>query len=360
MFKLNDCNKNNKLIKAYKILKKQGLLQLLLESIAHLNYLERKKFKKIFHTFGVNNLLIQLIDGKKFILNIEDLGLSYDLLFNKIKIREEFATNFLLSYLPNMLCNKNHETTFLDIGANIGYYSILLSDFFDKIIAIEPVKENIDILTSNIKINDLDNKVNVIKSAVGSTPGEGYIIQGEFKNLLTISEDPPRNDADKVKIYKIDDILHKFNVNDVSLVKMDVEGFEYEIIKSNMDFFEEYLPEVLFIEIHFDIISEHKTNYIFKKLNELGYSIKKAFVEVKDYDYKVYRKNIFLYIYKKKYGAIGEIASDVGIEDFISSKEYEKLIHKNPHAVEFVFEKKYNRCINKYYGANKEQVRNEF
>lgn len=341
MSKLNEYSKNNRLVKAYDILKRQGLLQLLLEFVVHLNYLERKKFEKLFREFRVDNLLIRLLDRKKFILNINDMGLSYDLLFNEMKIREEFATNFLLSYLPKVL-NRESVNIFLDIGANIGYYSILLSDFFDKIIAVEPVRENIDILSLNIKINALDNKVDVIEGAVGSTPGEGYTLQGQFKNLVKITEGLPKDEETigKVKIYKIGDILHKFGVNNISLIKMDVEGFEYEIIKSNMDFFEEFLPKILFIEIHFDIIGEQETNYIFEKLDEAGYSIKKAFVEVKDYDYKAYRKDIFVNIYRRRYGPIGEIASDTKIGDFVGSEDYEKLIYKNPQAVEFIFERK--------------------
>jgi len=51
--------------------------------------------------------------------------------------------------------SKNQNSIFLDIGANMGYYSIMASDFgFDKIYAFEPLPKMMKRMSKNIKVNN--------------------------------------------------------------------------------------------------------------------------------------------------------------------------------------------------------------
>jgi len=61
-----------------------------------------------------------------------------------------------LKYLKNL--DKHQDSVFLDIGANIGYYSISASNFgFKKIYSFEPVPKTINKLKFNIELNNLEN-----------------------------------------------------------------------------------------------------------------------------------------------------------------------------------------------------------
>ena len=51
----------------------------------------------------------------------------------------------------------NNEDIFIDIGSNIGYYSLLCSKICKKVHSFEPLTENFDILKKNIKINNIKN-----------------------------------------------------------------------------------------------------------------------------------------------------------------------------------------------------------
>ena len=83
----------------------------------------------------------------------------------EIDIREsiERKTYFLREYEKKRMGQLHHfskelkSDILLDIGANIGFYSILLSDYFRKIYSFEPNKRNFRALKKNIENNNLNN-----------------------------------------------------------------------------------------------------------------------------------------------------------------------------------------------------------
>src|SRR6266851_4651381 len=71
------------------------------------------------------------------------------------KVHEPSLTKFLLTRFAN-----SEEKNFIDVGANIGYFSCLMSKLAGpagKVLAIEPEPQNLKLLEQNIGINDLTN-----------------------------------------------------------------------------------------------------------------------------------------------------------------------------------------------------------
>lgn len=129
----------------------------------------------------------------------------------------------------------------MDIGANVGNHTVFFSKFckFDSILSFEPTKESFYLLENNIISNGCQN-VLAKNMAVGSFYGE--IAMTENK------ENPSRNRI--TKLYKADTPIVKIETSlKVALMKIDVEGYELEVIKGAYEVIEREKPE-LFIEWH--------------------------------------------------------------------------------------------------------------
>jgi FkbM family methyltransferase len=148
-------------------------------------------------------------------------------------IQEEIPT-----YKSLFEINFQPEDVILDLGANLGIISILLSKKFPftKIYSFEASPINFQNFTKNIQDNNCTN-ITPFNLAVWSTTddtieiptsptnsgGSSIYYKPEFFNQYPIS---------KVKTISLEDILLQNNIKSCKLLKIDVEGAEYEIFKS--------------------------------------------------------------------------------------------------------------------------------
>lgn len=130
----------------------------------------------------------------------------------------------------SLYCN-----SFIDIGANIGYFTVTIGKSMCKkgiVIAIEPDPENFLILKKNVKNNSIiANLENVALSEK-----EGFMdlfINRENKGAHTLFEFHPSEYEGKIRIETttLNKILEKYNPPEPILVKIDVEGFEFDVFK---------------------------------------------------------------------------------------------------------------------------------
>lgn len=131
----------------------------------------------------------------------------------------------------------------LDIGANVGNHTVFFSRFcnFDEVWAYEPDKESFKILTDNVQKN-CSRTVRLFHCAIGSE--RKYV-------RMTKKDEPPQNqvihERGRTLVLPIQTNLK------VALMKIDVEGYEMEVIKGAYTVIARELPE-LFIETHGDPI----------------------------------------------------------------------------------------------------------
>ncbi len=130
---------------------------------------------------------------------------------------------FLLHFL-------NENDTFFDVGSNVGSYTLLASGVRGaKSIAIEPVKSTFDILTKNIELNKLQDKVSLINSGAGS--GHGTLVfssNEDTTNHVIAFNETNRDHTTEVPVITVDSLLTK---TQPILIKIDVEGYETEVLK---------------------------------------------------------------------------------------------------------------------------------
>lgn len=151
-----------------------------------------------------------------------------DDLYNVMPEREADVNELILN------CLKEGDI-FIDLGANIGYYSILAGKIVGnggQVIAIEPVPTTVKVLNYNIKINNLKN-IKVIQKAAWSNEQTINIYTPKFLFGQT-SIHKSTISADLIIVEGVPlDILSKFQR--VDLLKIDAEGSEYEILKGSIE-----------------------------------------------------------------------------------------------------------------------------
>jgi FkbM family methyltransferase len=141
-------------------------------------------------------------------------------------VHEPGLTNFLLSNFSG-----RRECNFIDVGANIGYFSCLLSKLAGpsgKVLAFEPETQNFALLKDNIRDNRLNN-VELHAYALGARDGTAKLGLYKPGNRGRHSMvDKNVKSTIEVPIRKLDDVIAESGYGDRhwSLIKIDVEGYE--------------------------------------------------------------------------------------------------------------------------------------
>jgi len=123
------------------------------------------------------------------------------------------------------------EDLFLDIGANIGSYTVLASGHIGaSSITFEPIPSTFNSLKKNIEVNQLQNKVKALQVGVGSENTElTFTTNLDSVNHVSLGKktESAANTV-QVKVVKIDEVLKQERFP--SMIKIDVEGFETEVL----------------------------------------------------------------------------------------------------------------------------------
>jgi FkbM family methyltransferase len=119
----------------------------------------------------------------------------------------------------------------LDVGAHIGYYSLILSDLVGKegrVFAFEPDSKNFALLKKNVEINDLQN-VTIVNKAVSDKSGSLLLYNGGG-NSQNPTVGNNGGESTKVPCVSIDSYFDEDH-RKIDFVKMDIEGSELFVLK---------------------------------------------------------------------------------------------------------------------------------
>ena len=121
------------------------------------------------------------------------------------------------------------EDMFVDVGANIGSYTMLASGAVGaRCVSIEPIPSTFAHLIDNINLNGLGDKVSALNIGLGNENGKLRFTSGfDTVNHVVADADAGVKTID-VQVKMLDDIL--LNI-EPKLIKIDVEGFETNVIK---------------------------------------------------------------------------------------------------------------------------------
>ena len=141
------------------------------------------------------------------------------------------------------------KSTFIDVGANIGYMSALGAKLVGKsgeVHSFEPVPTYYTFLSKMAKLNS-KYKIVTNNYALGENDSIAEINIPNIHNIGNNSMVPDLIKPDKikevikVKVFRLDDYFIGNKIKNVSIIKIDVEGFEYPVLKGLTKFFKKEL-----------------------------------------------------------------------------------------------------------------------
>lgn len=196
-------------------------------------------------------------------------------------------------YIFEFIVKNNISTTgreIIDIGANNGSFAVDFAHLVGdkgKVYAFEPQRLIYYQLCGNVFMNGLDN-VYTFNFALGNVCDTIYMEKSNyydsgnvnFGNIKVDKKNQPLNfsskqiKADKESITQL--TLDSFAFNDVAFIKIDVQGYELNVIKGAEKTIAEHRP-YLFIEFEDDLLQEAGTSEkeLQEKIESLGYVVKR-------------------------------------------------------------------------------------
>jgi FkbM family methyltransferase len=222
----------------------------------------------------LNSPYLLTINGKEILVPINVQDSIYNLYINKSWKTE------IISYFV-----KKSEGVFVDVGANLGQ---TLIDFWmtgseNSYVGFEPNKICIDYLNTLITINKLGRYKIIPSGLFNENKSLPLYIQNSLQTdaCATVVEDlrPDRKyNVYPIQCQKFDDIFPEFNINSISLIKIDVEGSELEVLQGMTTTVEKLKPiilcEVLFTDKKADLLfTRDRNETLVKLLDKWEYSI---------------------------------------------------------------------------------------
>lgn len=156
--------------------------------------------------------------------------------------------------------------TIIDIGAHIGLFALFSSQFckHGKIYCFEPVKENFDLLKSNIELNNIRNVI-PINGAISTSSGIITIYLNDDESGHSMYVKGPKQI--QVKSFSLQDVFELNNLSECDFIKIDCEGEEYKIIDSLPSTYLDKISKMC-IEYHFADTKPNLLKNMIKKLEE--------------------------------------------------------------------------------------------
>jgi len=209
--------------------------------------------------------------GVKMFLDITN-PLTWDLIGergNEDEVKKTFVKNF------------KEGDTVIDVGANIGEFSLIAAKKVGtegKVISIEPLHQPVIWLKKNFILNGFSN-YEILEKAVGDKIGTMTLYkksanseQGVLDPEITKKELIP---CSEIMVDTIDKIMSSRKIDTIDMLKIDVEGYEYEVFCGCKESFKKNKIEKIICEIHSTFLKNRglDENLIYSLLKENGFSI---------------------------------------------------------------------------------------
>ncbi len=164
--------------------------------------------------------------------------------------------------------------TVIDIGANIGWYTLNLAEWVGsegRVIGFEPFPQNFQSLEKNIQLNTFNN-ITAENIAIGQEEGELILHLNTKENNRGMVSVIPTDNAihESVKVTTLDLYLTQNPVEKLDFIKIDIEGNEYSALLGMHKTLENFSPAILLEIRDLPELKELNTKCL-NLLNSMGY-----------------------------------------------------------------------------------------
>ena len=172
------------------------------------------------------------------------------------KVLAKFQKDYEERFAKELINSIQPGYTVWDIGANVGFYTIQFAERTGNsgtVIAFEPQEEAVAKINDKLKSNGLEN-CQVIKCALSDFEGEAaFSNSGVEANTTGSLVDVEKTDSEHslTLVTKVDSALGQFQLALPNVTKIDVEGYEIEVLRGGQQVFSSKESRHIFVEVHF-------------------------------------------------------------------------------------------------------------
>lgn len=197
---------------------------------------------------------------------------------SKIYLRDIFRSDFYVTmeifdrddYGVSQITLPSHAVI-LDVGANIGAFTLYAASLFPdaKIFSFEPELNNFETLKKNVALNNL-RTVTALNEAVSSCDGSATLTFDRQDNASHSLEASSRDvGTQEIKTVTLQTIMERYGLRKIDLLKLDIEGTEYEVLMGDRSALERI--DRIFLEVHEH--PKYKSTQILEFLSDKGFEV---------------------------------------------------------------------------------------
>lgn len=189
-----------------------------------------------------SNLLYETITFTKENQDIKIKDYRFDFIFEKIKMEKDFYEHELLDKIKKVV---RKDGVSIDVGGHVGNHTL----YFLKICKLkkgyvfEPRKALSKLLTENLTLNKVHKKVVLNKDGVSALSSSEGMLKFEKRKNYNLGTGKLLNEPGDVKVSTLDNVFSDLKER-VSMLKVDVEGLEREVLKGGTNLIEKHLPVI--------------------------------------------------------------------------------------------------------------------
>jgi FkbM family methyltransferase len=177
-----------------------------------------------------------------------------------------------------------------DVGAWIGYYTLLAARKAGKIISIDADQENCKRIKMNADLMHLSN-ILIFNIAVGNRPSKAFLLDGPSSAMhRVVSEGRGKS----VEVETLDTIIEDLKIHKINVLIMDIEGYEFFALKGLQNSLSAAIIQNLICEVHPKMLKENgiSENDIQDLLSQCRYQVTQLHKITEFEPYHIYAKPI--------------------------------------------------------------------
>jgi FkbM family methyltransferase len=168
--------------------------------------------------------------------------------------------------LDFIVANTDPAKAMIDVGGDIGTYTLTLNSHFKKVYCFEPNVEHYGMIVDSLALNDISN-VDVRNEACSFESGKCNVVGGHLNQI-------EKTTGGQVDVVVLDEVIK----DEISFIKIDVEGHEYSVLLGLENIIDKQSP-LVYLETHPSIVTNSKTQSE-EFLAMKGYSVLKEYSEL--------------------------------------------------------------------------------
>lgn len=208
-------------------------------------------------------------------------GISFELDLEDLLQREIYYNTYDAKKLPFLLRYIKREGTYLDVGANVGFYSLHMAKKINgkgRVYAIEADPSIFNVLKRNCENNPFGKQVKVFSTAIAHLDGQlnFYLHEKDNSGAGSLTKfDHICGEQIQVSAMTLDRFMEQEGISYVDLLKVDIESNEFELLEGAKKSLREKRFGKIYIEFNGILLAKKGKNFhdFLNAFAEYGYSL---------------------------------------------------------------------------------------